>query len=386
MCNQYVIEGQGDFSQLMWKSAIETAVDTNPGVASILKGRWAWRSWHDDGKGPDLTIETMDWDGRQSRGAGFDGKKLDCQQGAAAEVILVEGDFPKIIFRTHHALMDGNATLFWIKEVFRALRDERLSGSRSDINEVHFLSNHKSRKQQVFTGPWVPVFEPDENNCLFYNDIGKRSQQCIWQSVQFSEVPQKVLPKAIDFLNQYIVSRSAGKAIFRVPSDLRRMLPPEDSYVLSNCVAALDFELAPEDDEKHIYKKILRGLHKKQDLTIFPKHYSLGRFLTDRLFQPNEKHFLELYQNRHCDISAIVTHVGKVSLADISCDGFFATNIYAIPAPLLGVSLSCVFLEHDKGLSLCMSAPRAYANHEQLISLAKAMKEHFTSKIFEPET
>lgn len=377
MCNQYVIEGVGSFSQLEWRSAIEVAADKNPGIAGILKGRWAWRSWHDEGKGPSLTCETMDWDGRQSTGASFDGKKLDCRQGAAAEVILVEGDFPKIVFRTHHALMDGNATLFWIKEVFRALRGEPLLGSRSDVNEMHFLAENKGSKQQAFTGPWSPVFEPDEKNYLRFNDIGKRSEQCIWQNVLFSEAPQKTLPKAINFLNQYIVSRSGGKVIFRVPSDLRRMLPHDARYVLSNCVAALDFELAPEDDEKRIYKKILRGLHKKQDLNIFPKRYAWGRFLTDRLFQPNEKHFLDLYQNKQCDISAIVTHVGKVSLADISCEGFLATNIYAIPVPLLGVSLSCVFLEHDKGLSLCMSAPRAYANHEQLTSLTEAMKIHF---------
>ena len=373
MINQYVIEGIGTFSALEWKSAIEEAADANPGIKLKLKGHWFWRYWCDQGAYPRLKIYPSNWTGENNAGAGFDGQAINCRQSPCAEVHLLEGDYPKIIFRTHHAVMDGNATLFWIKEVFRALRAEKLEGSDATLTELDIIKKHEQQKADIFSGPWKSVFPPAK----FKKDLST-SDLCIWQSILFTNDADRVLPKALAFLDKKTraLYGSDAKVIFRVPSDLRRLLN-EQKYQLGNLVAALDFETTEKSDVKGIYINILKALKNKRDLAVFPKNLWLANWLPTRAFKPKPEHIQNLHQEGLCDITGILTHVGKVALSEFSYGSFKATNIYALPLPLPGVSLSCVFLAHDKGLSLCMSASANLASHEDLKQLAQELKTEF---------
>jgi len=374
MINQYVVEGIGVFSALEWKSAIEVAADANPGIKLKLKGRLFWRYWDDQGSYPALKIYRSNWSGEDNTGAEFDGQPIDCRRGPCAEIHLLEGDFPKIIFRTHHALMDGNATLFWIKEVFRALRGEVLSGSDANLNEFDIVKKHQPQKQQPFSGSWASIFPPADLNKTLNTE-----NECIWQSILFNKDVDRVLPKVVYFLDKKVRALYGldAKVNFRVPSDLRRLLN-EHKYHLGNLVAAIDFETINKSEVKIIYKNILQSLKNKKDLSIFPNNFRIATWLPKNVFKPNSGHIKNLHQQGLCDITAIVTHVGKVFLSDFSYEGFKATNIYALPLPLPGVSLSCVFLSHDKGLSLCMSAPSSVVTHQGLKELAYEMKNEFS--------
>ncbi len=384
VCNQYVVEGVGAFSQLEWKSAIEESVEKNPGVALKLKGRWAWRYWSNAGSVPEIKIYKSSWNGRDSNGSEFDGQKLNCFKGHVAEVHLIEGKVPKVVFRTHHAVMDGNATLFWMKEVFRALRGESLLGSRCDLNENYFIETFSPSESErpSFTGPWPALFSKKKDQIEFQRSRNL-SENCIWRNALFARSSDKPLAAAIEFLHQEFMKKGKLKPIIRVPTDLRRLLDEQDpeseqKYPLSNCVSAYDFELDEDDNESRIYRKILSGLHKRQDILLFPKLYRLGRFIPRQFFVRDDGYYKALYENNNCDISAIVSHVGKVSLLDLSYPGFTASNVYAIPVPLEGVSFSCVLLEHEQGISACLSAPKAYADTKELSRLAKKMSDYFS--------
>lgn len=370
MINQYVVEGIGAFSALEWKSAIEQAADANPGIKLKLKGYWFWRYWAEQGAYPGLKIYPSNWSGESNVDAGFDGQPIDCRVSPCAEVHLLEGEFPKIIFRTHHALMDGNATLFWIKEVFRALRSENLSGSDANLIELDIIKKYERQEADIFSGPWNSVFPQ-----VTLNQSLSKSDECIWQSIRFKNDADRVLPKTIYFLDKKVRAMygSDAKVIFRVPSDLRRLLI-EQKYQLGNLVAALDFETTSKSDVKGIYTNLLKSLKSKRDLLVFPKKFWLAKWLPKSTFKPNPEHFKNLHKAGLCDITAILTHVGKVNLSEFCYDGFKATNIYALPLPLPGVSLSCVFLSHEKGLSLCMSAPASLASHEDLKKLAQDLQ------------
>lgn len=384
VCNQYVVEGVGAFSQLEWKSAIEEAVEKNPGIALKLKGRWAWRYWSNSGRVPEIKIYKSAWNGRDSNGAEFDGQKLNCYKGNVAEIHLIEGKIPKVVFRTHHAVMDGNATLFWMKEVFRALRGEPLLGSRCDLNENYFIEQFSPVKGErpTFAGPWPALF-PKKNVDIEFQRSENLSENCVWRNILFARTSEKPLAKVIEFLHQQFQKKSSLKPIIRIPTDLRRLLEAfqpesEQKYPLSNCVSAFDFEIDEEDNEARIYRKIFSGIHKRQDILLFPKLYQFGRFIPKQFFVRDNAYYKALYENNNCDISAIVTHVGKVSLLEFSYPGFTATNVYAIPVPLEGVSFSCVLLEHEQGLSACISAPKAYADAKELNRIAKKMAEYFS--------
>ncbi len=374
MCNQFVIEGLGGLSALALKSAIETATESNPGIALRLKGNWFFKHWDSEGKAPELHFQKNAWSGLNSEGAFFDGEKLDCRKGVCAQVHVIEGDFPKIIFRTHHALMDGNATLFWIQEVFRALRSEQLQGSRCDGSEAEFLKKFKTGEfeKDDFSLSWSSLFEANFHE----RQQSNVSENCLWLNVIYRRVPERALAKLIAFLYQNQCHKN-GNVSVRIPSDLRRLQSEESAYLLGNCVAALDFSFSSDIDEQKLHRELMKRLFRKRDLSVFPELYALGRFLPSAFFRLSENRIRKLCAQGSCDLTAIVTHLGKVSLKDFSYEEFSAKNIYAIPAPLEGVSFSCVMIEHEGGLSTCMSSPKHYADMEKLNAFSKSLAHYF---------
>jgi hypothetical protein len=376
MVNQYVVQGIGFFSQIELREAIEIASQANLGIHSKLKGIWAWRYWDSEGEYPNLRILKDDWDGVSSEGASFDGKPIDCRKGPIAEVCLYEGQFPTLVFRTHHAVMDGNATLFWIREFFKALRQETLIGSEASLNEWEISKTIKKPVPEGFTGPFSTIFPASDVSKVERHEHDY--SDCIWQNVVFEGRAERILPKAIAFINKKTREIHADnkeiKVIVRVPSDLRRFLNADSTYQLTNMVAALDLEISAQEIDKTIFKRILKGLKNNVDLSIYSKFVGIAKYLPKSVFQQKAQHFLNNHQQGISDITAIVTHVGKVSLDEISTTDFKATNIYALPVPLEGVSLSCVFVEHSQGVSLCMSAPRVLASHQELKKLAIEMQ------------
>lgn len=380
MVNQFVLEGVGSISQLELKDALQRVSEKNSGIRLSLKGRWFWRYWDSDGNDARVKNQKNQWLGNSSDGAIFDGNKLNCTKGECAEIHYFQGDFPKLVFRTHHAVLDGNATLFWIKEIFRALRGEALLGSSCHLNEWDLSERFKKPLPESFIGPWLSVFPfplVKENNMEWEHE-----SPCHWYNIVFKN-NKRALAKAITFINDkarsYCVNPSATKVIIRVPSDLRRLLPVDEPYQLSNLVAALDFEVEKNCDDLTVYKKLMTGLKKNQDLAMFTKFIKIARFLPRSSFLPKKEHFEKIHKQGLADLTAIVTHVGKVSLAEFNVPTFQALNIYALPVPLEGVSLSCVFIEHDKGLSLCMSAPKALVTLQSLKELALEMEHYIDS-------
>ncbi len=375
MVNQYVLEGIGSISLIELRSAVAQAAEANPGVTLSLVGKSFWRGWKDKGQFPAVRSGHSHWAGQSSDGASFHLGELDCQSKYAAEVIYLEGETPRIIFRTHHALMDGNATLYWIQEVCRALRGEPLQGSDCTLNEWELAKKYESRAvQKPLVGPWNSVF-PKLGRELLKGELGSS----IWAAVRLKKVDDKALPKTIALVAKKVraIHGEGAKVVVRVPSDLRRLLPADQPYQLSNVVSALDLEIGANDDANKIYRKILSGLQKKYDLNLFHKSQVLARALPKSTFIPKGNLMEKNHRLGETFISAVVTHVGRVSLADLSCEGFRATDLYAVPVPLESVSLSCVFVAHDQGLSLCMSAPQALASIEDLEGFARDLAAEF---------
>lgn len=386
MVNQYIVTGVGGFSQIELKAALEEAAEKNPGIRLRLKGRWFWRYWDSEGKVVAIINQKNQWSGSTSEQALFDGNSLNCRAGECAELHYFEGEFPKLVFRSHHAVLDGNATLFWIKEVFRALRREALLGSICDLNEWELSERFKKPLPEKFMGPWLSIFPKLMDETLTNNKqtlISDNRSSCHWLNVVIKNNDKRVLAKTIAFINEkarkYVDNPSSAKVVVRVPSDLRRLLSADEPYQLSNLVSALDLEVANDDDTLSIYKKIMTGLKKKQDLAMFTKFITLAKFLPRSTFLQKQQHFENLHEQGLADITAIVTHVGKVALAEFSTPDFKTLNIYALPVPLEGVSLSCVFIEHDQGLSLSMSAPKRLITLEGLKALADELALYLNS-------
>lgn len=374
MVNQYVLEGLGELSLMEWRSAVEEAAKHNPGVRLRLRGFWGGRHWDTDGEYPRVIKVNSTWSGDSDLGAEFHGAALNCRVGPCAEVVLIESGEPhlsRVVFRTHHALMDGNATLYWIHEVFRALRNEPLLGSESDQNEWELAKKTASPDYAIETKPWLNV-PPKVFNGSSKNEIGPDISGCNWIAIKSECNVARVLPRLIKCLSDMARENDPeGSVIFRIPSDLRRLLPSEQSYQLGNMVGALDLEIFDHEEANDIYKKILAGVFKKADLSIYPKNLALVNWMPRSSFKPNPKHLKRLRKEDRCDLSGTVTHMGKIENKNLSYPDFRLTRIFAIPVPLEGVSVSIVLIESENGLNICLSVPRALASRDDLVQLTK---------------
>src|SRR5690606_1143608 len=104
------------------------------------------------------------WQGNDSHNKEMIDEPFNTREDVLSTVILFnniqnngEINF-KILFRIHHAICDGVGTLHWIKEVFRALREETLLGSRSDKNELDIIQQENYPPAETLLTESLPVF------------------------------------------------------------------------------------------------------------------------------------------------------------------------------------------------------------------------------------
>jgi hypothetical protein len=134
------VEGHGLIDAQKLRNAIKIASQANPGSRLVLRGNLAWSRWVDSGTSPLLTeIENSDWDGMSSDGLKSLLKTHDVYRGPTAEVLIFYGEPLRMIFRAHHAVMDGRGLITWIEDIFRALNGQEPLGSDYTMVENDLL-------------------------------------------------------------------------------------------------------------------------------------------------------------------------------------------------------------------------------------------------------
>jgi len=103
---------------------------------------------------------------------------------------------------------------------------------------------------------------------------------------------------------------------------------------------------------------------------VFPQNIALANWLPNFAFKTSPNYFEKQYQQGFCNISSIISYLGKVNLDLLKCDAFQAKHMFGIPIPLDGVSISMgMMLLNEQELSVCISTPKSLANHQQLNEL-----------------
>lgn len=128
--NQYFWEGTGVLDPALWHAAVEQAAESNIGCRLALTGTLNRTRWVDSGNPPLVSeIDGSRWSGMSSDDAEFLTTPLSPWDGHGCQILLIHGDPLRVVFRTHHAVMDGRGTQTLAEDVFRALRGEPLIGS-----------------------------------------------------------------------------------------------------------------------------------------------------------------------------------------------------------------------------------------------------------------
>ena len=217
--NQCVLTPRVSVDAARLADAVARAGQVHPATRVFLRGRLRGLRWDVGDPSPPLhvvrpedTSTTLD----RSEAAPFLMMPMSCAggpgRGQAAEVVLVEGDLPQIVVRTHHAAMDGRGTQRFVSDLLAALDGRPLRGGiAGPARDVQLLSKGPIRPEPPadavsFTGAADPLAPP-----------GSR-----WMHARVPPVAGPVLLRVLAALRDQV----PGRLRVGIPIDLRPMMGP----------------------------------------------------------------------------------------------------------------------------------------------------------------
>ncbi|HEY2514337.1 MAG TPA: amino acid adenylation domain-containing protein [Polyangiaceae bacterium] len=299
-----------------------------PGARLVARGR----SWVDSGEAPRVREVWFDF-ATPLEEAHFLREHLDADRGPSCEVIVVRGTGRQaLLFRAHHAVMDGKGALTWIAEVFRTLRGEAplgASGAESDVELAKRLGAREERRPNRFT------------HASPLGVAGAFDGTFVWRRRTVHGAPAGLVAK----IAAVVAARAGGDPLrFLVPVDLRRHDPTLRST--ANLSLPIFLSATPGEDWEEIHARLLAGLGDRAELALdgaegavawMPLWGLRGAVALGMRRQKNGGRYLA---------SGVLSHLGRINLADFTGGGFVAETLYSLAvhvplAPLSMVAVEC---------------------------------------------
>lgn len=362
IANQFVYEGRGIFDVALWRKAVDAVTAANPGLRLTLKGHLGGSRWVDSGRSTSLrVVEASDWDGRGSNKAPFLDSGFFSRGGSMAEVLLIQGNPARVIFRSHHAIMDGRGTFTWAEDVFRALRGETICASDVGIIEDDLLN--------ITPGPaGKPISQ------RFVAPGLKRpgaERGIIWRRLTIQGRFARLLPQVLLLTAKEIWRTAAGPVRFGIPVDLRSRR--ENIRSTGNLTNAIFMGITPASTLEDLAREVSQRLQERRDGQVTWED-KVVRYLPLKVLEVAlraEARRSHRTGNYRC--SGLISNVGRADLESFHGGGFTAENYWAVPVCLESIPLSIVMTGVGEMVNLLLAMPRALAAYEDLDAILERM-------------
>lgn len=317
-CNQMIIEGTGSIGIEQLRRAVEIASVVNPGSRIVRNGLLTSSRWADSGLTPPVRkVDGTGWSGYDPENAPFLTDRLDIDNGPSCEVLLVHGTPQRLVFRTHHAVMDGRGTATWAEDIFRVLRSEAPIGADYLAVENQFL-NLSSKIEKPVTGHYI-------------SPVGNASTATgfIWARRIIEGKFSNLLPEIMCITAVEAWKKSEGNVRIGIPVDLRTRRPGFRST--SNLTNAIFFNINRDTTPLQLSREIKTRLEEKNDGTLTWED-SIVKYIPSWIL--NKILYNESMSSRktgHYRYSAIISNLGNIPLNHFSTDGFKAGSAFFIP-------------------------------------------------------
>ncbi|RSS64141.1 AMP-binding protein, partial [Streptomyces sp. WAC06614] len=339
MALRIVVEGRGLPGRERLQAALDRAAAACPG-SRLRRDGAVWT-----GDGPTPRVRTAP---AVTAGPARPGERPGC------ELLVVRGADPdrtSLVFSASHAVMDGHGALTWVREVFRALRDEAprpAYGTRTDHGVLRRLGDGRRR----------PPVLLDQRSPL--GRSGPGPERTLWL--------RRTLPGRYPALSARLaqaLTDSGGRPTrTMVPVDLRRH-DPELAAATGNLTLPLFLDLSPGEHWAAAHADLLAGLAEGRELASGVEESLAPLPLPALALLLRTAQGLARRTDRHL-ASAVVSHLGRIDPADCSAAGFTAERVYALPVHAPLVPLSLVATETDTTTEITLGlrggrdlAPRA---------------------------
>ncbi|MFB8007060.1 amino acid adenylation domain-containing protein [Nocardia sp. NPDC056000] len=362
---QVIVEGTGALDPDKLRDAVQVASLAHPGSRLERSGR-DWVARADTPRVKVIANTTVDYD-RLTEDDILNGpiSRPDyVSEAPNCEVVLLTADPVTVIFRGFHGVMDAKGLQMWAADVFRVLRDETPEGADDPTTDLEFAL------RLGIPGSPAPM------RVRFRSPIGHGAAVAGRPFLlRHRNVPGTTT--AIAARVGEIVARATGStARLMIPVDLRR----HDAELRStaNLTLPLFLDTEPGESWREINGRMLAGLMRRDELNQM-KNPGL-----EQIPVPVAKAAVRTIDaigrrtgRNLC--SAIVSHAGKVALADFAGPDFTPTGVVAIPAHtgLAPISFAIVESEHSTGITVsCRNGHGVAERLETLLdSIAAALTE-----------
>lgn len=371
--NQLVLEGRGTIAAGALKEAVAAAAAVHPGMSLRLRGWLRWSRWK---PGPSPTFRVVDgrrWDGMGPKGAPFLDEPLNPYSGPVAEVLWVEGEVPRMVIRSHHAVTDGRGATLFAEDLFRALRGEALLGAAcGPLTDADLAEQVRARPvekkgrptatKEVEAQPPADRPAPTGKAHIFTNAT-------TWARQRVPGHFSQLLPRVMRAVAGYARAQSEIPLRVDIAVDLRRFLPELRSSANLTGILHLDLTNLPSgpDAIPALESQILAALPRA---ALVPLHAeNLRNVPLTLMARAGRKSAVQNLRKGRYPISATFSNLGWQNLRNWSGGGFSAQRAFWIPPGNPGLPLFLTLTGDDEGIELCAAMPVGLADEGRLEGL-----------------
>ncbi|MBB1152518.1 non-ribosomal peptide synthetase [Amycolatopsis dendrobii] len=357
MAIQIVVEGAGSLDVERLRHAVAVAGDACPGARLVRRGR----RWVDSGIAPEVRVVAGHAaDVPDLINSPALARPLRGDRGRPmTEVVLFPGPTPTMVFRTHHALMDGRGALTWVAEVFAALRGEQGRPAVDAVTEADLLA-------QAGVEPQPPARRFVDVVLESRAAASRRTGVRLRRSVTGNH------PALVAKITEALVRQhDADELICLIPVDLRRHRP--QARLTANLSGGLTLPISASMTWQQIHQRLLLALSRNEELASLPTSKAAASILRLPLGLHRATGQLAdatLSRRGQAPWHFAITHLGQVELAEFSTADFQARTVYSAPWRGLLVPPTISIIECDRHTEIVLSMdddPALTARGEQLL-------------------
>jgi amino acid adenylation domain-containing protein len=335
---QIVVEGSGPIDPGHLADAVGTASAACPGARLERDGM----TWVDSGRTPPVhVLDVPDLDAAGATRLLAARAPLGGPGEPMCAVTVLTGQVTAVAFQANHAVMDAKGLVTWALDVFRALRGEPLLGAADPVSDRDVPAD----------GPAVTPGSPDAGHVPVLGACGatERSRVCCGR-----RAVQGTFPGLVARLATALVEHAAVEAgLFSVPVDLR----PYRSGVrtTANMTSSIDLPVWAGEQWDRVHERLLRALADGEPTRTVPPAELLYALSIPQLNDAINATDRAARSRGVFPANAIVSHAGRVALADVSTPGFAAHTVYELSRPVPGGPPELAAVEVDGHTEITMS-------------------------------
>jgi len=351
--------------------AVTDAATANPGVRLRREGHLVWTRWRAYGNAPPVReVDGHGWSGRDEAGAPFLLLPLT-PGGPTVEVLLVRGAVDRVVFRGHHAVVDGRGLLHFAEDVFAVLRSETPQGSSLDVVDIDLARSLGTKGREREKPRWaMPTGMPRPV---------PRGTPMPWRRVRYEGPTRSLLPRLALAVHHASRTYTQEPILVEIPVDLRRHLP-EGTHTTANITggACIDLsEIVNEPDPVGAFEHLLKERAAHPDAAAPIVETQAFRWLPNR----TNLHILEKVRSKSLEKgkfgrSAILSNLGRYPLSKLSAPSHTASAWYWVPSGGPVIPLFILVTGDGSGVELSVGMSPELASDGRLDELVNGVIDY----------